>query len=66
MFWSRIAGVYDLVEYIYNGKVNADVSPNEAERYKHTDKRGKAIGDGLVNAEQQCREGGLPSSSCWL
>ncbi len=26
MFWSRIAGVYDLVEYIYNGKVNADVT----------------------------------------
>lgn len=32
-------------------KVNAYVSPNEAERYKHTDKRGKAIGDGLVNID---------------
>ena len=23
MFWSRIAGVYDLVETVYNGKANA-------------------------------------------
>ena len=23
MFWSRIAGVYDLIENIYNGKANA-------------------------------------------
>ena len=32
-------------------KVDAYVNPNVAQRYKHTDKRGKCIGDGLVNID---------------
>ena len=32
-------------------KVDAYVNPNVARRYKHTDKRGKCIGDGLVNID---------------
>ena len=32
-------------------RVDAYVNPNVAKRYKHTDKRGKCIGDGLVNID---------------
>jgi len=32
-------------------RVDAYVNPNVAQRYKHTDKRGKCIGDGLVNID---------------
>ena len=32
-------------------RVDAYVTPNVAKRYKHTDKRGKCIGDGLVNID---------------
>ncbi len=38
MFWSKIAGVYDLIEKVYNGKVNTDTAEYVASLMDKDDK----------------------------
>ena len=38
MFWSRISGVYDLVENVYNGKTNRAVTDYVATLMEREDK----------------------------
>ena len=33
MFWSRIAGIYDLIENVYNGKANRQTTDYVASRW---------------------------------
>ena len=43
--------LYEVLIDAWGRRVDAYVNPNVAQRYKQTDKRGKCIGDGLVNID---------------
>lgn len=42
---------YDVLQEAKERQINVYVNPKVAERYKKVDKRGKSIGDGLVNID---------------
>ena len=63
MFWSRIAGVYDLVENVYNGKTNRAVTDYVATLMEREDKVLEcACGTGMFSVKIAPRAAELPAA----